>query len=105
MFADDTFGLCPRCHKTNGFINIGRSHWMHCRKHRTKWLIGSNLFSSWRYQTEGEQRAQYEAMDFGSYENVEAFFYPSIVRRVRAFLQIAARRIRIIRDRDEPAPF
>ena len=54
---DDYLGLCPHCHKTNGFINIGPSHWVFCEKHRTKWCVGSNLFSSWKSQTEAEQRA------------------------------------------------
>ena len=27
--SDDTgyFGLCPTCHKTDGYLNVGSSHW------------------------------------------------------------------------------
>jgi hypothetical protein len=74
---DGHFGVCPHCHKTDGFINIGRCHWMFCREHRSTWCIGSNLFSSWRSETEGEQLAQYEALDFDKYETVEPYFHPS----------------------------
>ena len=105
MFADDSFGLCPRCRKTDGFINIHSDHWMHCRRHRTKWRMGSNIFSSWRHETEADQRAEYESLDFGNYEEVEPFFYPRIVRCVRDFLQITARRVRIIRGQGDECPF
>jgi hypothetical protein len=56
--SDDTgyFGLCPTCHKTDGYLNVGRSHWFVCDEHRTKWCAGANLFSSWREETEAEQR-------------------------------------------------
>jgi uncharacterized Zn finger protein (UPF0148 family) len=41
-------GGCPYCGQNEGYMNIGRSHWDSCSKHKTKWLIGENLFSSWR---------------------------------------------------------
>jgi hypothetical protein len=68
--VDDYFGVCPHCGKTDGYINIGRSHWMFCREHRVKWWIGSNIFSSWRYQTEAEQEAQYNALSFGDFRDL-----------------------------------
>ena len=92
MFADDYFGLCPRCHWTDGYINLGCDQWFYCRRHRTKWCSGSNLLDSWRFETKAEQRAEYEAMDFGSYERVESFFYPRIVTRIHyVYLRIVAR--------------
>ena len=103
---DDDFGLCPHCHKTNGFISIGPSHWFFCDKHRTKWCVGSNLFSSWKSQTEAEQRAKYEAMDFGDYKEVTPFFYPAIVRNTKHFFARLFYRIggRFAR-RQEECPF
>jgi hypothetical protein len=65
------FGGCPKCGGTDGCANISKSHWYYCREHKTQWCVGVNLFSSWRHQTEAEQREWYEANDFGSYEEVE----------------------------------
>jgi hypothetical protein len=74
--SKDYFGTCPHCHDCGGYINVGRSHWFFCDEHKVRWLIGSNLFSCWRYQTEEEQRAIYDAMRFGGYQNVEPYFPP-----------------------------
>ena len=49
---DLCFGNCPQCHKTNGCYSVGRDHWYVCHTHRTKWYIGSNLFSCWRGMSE-----------------------------------------------------
>jgi hypothetical protein len=68
--SDGYFGLCPKCHKSDGYINVGRNHWGLCEEHRTKWCIGSNLFSSWRDEHEAEQRRQYNALRFGTFEEV-----------------------------------
>ena len=45
-------GSCPECSKCFGMMNIGREHWGYCDDHKTKWHVGSNLFSSWRVQNE-----------------------------------------------------
>ena len=50
--TDEYFGGCPTCGKSDGYLNIGRDHWMVCHKHKTRWLVGSNLFSSWRDESE-----------------------------------------------------
>lgn len=55
------FGGCPVCGDNDGYVNIGRGHWLVCKEHRTRWFIGSNLFSSWRDETPEEQR---RAVDF-----------------------------------------
>ena len=68
---DNDFGVCPRCHKTDGYINIGRSHWFSCNKHKVCWCIGANLFSSWKDESEEDQRRIYDKLGFGSYEEVE----------------------------------
>ncbi len=46
--ADNHFGGCPHCGRNDGYLNDGRDHWFFCDSHKTKWLVGSNLFSSWR---------------------------------------------------------
>ena len=38
-------------------MNTGREHWAYCDEHKTKWIVGSNLFSSWREQTEEDWSA------------------------------------------------
>jgi hypothetical protein len=65
------WGVCPVCHKTDGFANAGRTHIFFCREHRTRWVIGSNLFSCWRDETEEEQRALYDRLELGEFEEVE----------------------------------
>jgi hypothetical protein len=70
------FGTCPHCRDYDGWINIGRGHWFYCDRHKVKWCVGSNLFGEWRDETEEQQRAIYEAKDFGSYQNVEPYHPP-----------------------------
>jgi hypothetical protein len=47
----DYFGGCPVCGQHDGYLNIYRAHFFHCRRHRTCWQVGENLFRSWRQQT------------------------------------------------------
>jgi len=63
------WGDCPKCGRNDGYLNIGRGHWFICDKHKTKWFIGENLFSSWRQQTQ-ETWARNSAL-LASYEEVE----------------------------------
>ena len=53
------FGGCPTCGLNDGCFSIGRDHWFVCHQHKTKWWIGSNLFSSWRELTEEEHTRNY----------------------------------------------
>ena len=48
----DYFGGCPFCRCLDACLNIGREHWYVCHTHRVKWLVGENLFSSWRHGSE-----------------------------------------------------
>jgi hypothetical protein len=66
------FGVCPQCHKNDGFINVGKSHWFFCKDHKVRWCVGVNLFSSWKDQTEEDQRKIYDEVDFSSFEDVES---------------------------------
>jgi hypothetical protein len=65
------WGVCPVCHQTDGCINIGKAHWYFCKEHKTRWCVGANLFSTWRTQTEEEQRAIYDGLDFGTFTDVK----------------------------------
>ena len=49
------FGGCPQCHRNDGYHrNVGRTHWYFCTEHKTKWVWGSNLDSSWRTDSEDD---------------------------------------------------
>jgi hypothetical protein len=74
------FGLCPHCRNADGLLNVGSDHWYFCDVHKTKWYVGSKLFS-WRDQTEDEQRQHYEAKGFGEYEEVKPVFPPSLIQQ------------------------
>jgi hypothetical protein len=50
--VEDYFGGCPECGKCDRILNVGRDHWSVCFEHKNKWHVGSNLFSSWREETE-----------------------------------------------------
>jgi hypothetical protein len=50
--TEEYFGGCPECGQTDGYLNLGRDHWFVCDQHRTKWWIGSNVFSCWRNETQ-----------------------------------------------------
>lgn len=43
--TDEYFGGCPHCGNSDVCRTIGRDHWMCCETHKTKWWVGSNLFS------------------------------------------------------------
>jgi hypothetical protein len=74
--ADGYFGWCPHCRNNDGYLNVGRSHWFVCDEHKTKWCIGANLFSSWRDETEEEQRHLYYERGIDKYQEVEPVFPP-----------------------------
>ena len=67
----DRFGLCPKCLRNDGFLNIERDHWYHCRTHKLKWWIGSNLFSCWQLEDELRWRANAEFL--AGYTEIEEF--------------------------------
>jgi hypothetical protein len=97
----DHFGTCPHCHDYDGRINVGRGHWLFCDAHKVRWWVGSNLFSDWRYQTEEEQRAIYDAKGFGSYRDVEPY-YPPLTDAER---EEAAKLERRFSDEESELPF
>ena len=66
-FCDD-FGVCPKCGRHDGYLNLHRAHYFVCHAHRFKWCVGENLFSSWRCQSEAEFRRN--ALDIRSYDEI-----------------------------------
>jgi hypothetical protein len=67
---DKHFGWCPECGRSDGYVNIGRSHVFYCDAHRTRWSAGSNLFSSWRYEDEATWARNAEHV--GPYREVDS---------------------------------
>jgi hypothetical protein len=67
---ENYFGVCPICQRQNGYLNDGRDHWFVCDRHKTKWYVGSNLFSSWRHLTKEESFAQVDCL--ARYREVKA---------------------------------
>jgi hypothetical protein len=67
--TDDYFGLCPTCKMNDGYLNLGRDHWFVCHEHRVRWPFGSNLFASWRQETESDWDKTWERI--GGYEVIE----------------------------------
>src|SRR5215216_6505131 len=66
-----SFGVCPECEKSDGYINVGRGHWFFCKAHKVKWCVGSNLFSGWREETEEEQRRAYDEIGMGYFTEIK----------------------------------
>ena len=48
------FESCPICHRYDVCLNDWKEHWLVCHRHKTKWRIGDNLFSSWKHETEAD---------------------------------------------------
>lgn len=49
--ADEDYSRtkCPACHKeTEGYMNVGRGHWIVCDRCQIRHWIGENLFSCWK---------------------------------------------------------
>ncbi len=49
---DDHFGNCPMCQRIDAFLNVERSHFAVCHRHRISWYVGWNLFDFWRHEYE-----------------------------------------------------
>ena len=69
--TDEYFGGCPTCGKNDGYLNVARDHWMVCHEHKARWLVGSNLFSSWRDESEEDwQRNEYRMNGYAEVEPI-----------------------------------
>jgi hypothetical protein len=62
---------CPECGKDSPYVNVGRTHVCYCTGCQVSWVWGSNLTDSWKYQTEAEQRAEYEAAGIDRMRRIE----------------------------------
>jgi hypothetical protein len=50
------------------------------------WCIGWNLFSSWQYETEAEQRLAYDTIGLGSFTEVKPMpWRPTLRERLRTW--------------------
>lgn len=49
--AKKQWGVCPECGDTDGYLNVGRTHWFVCHEHRIAWNVGEGIFSTWRDET------------------------------------------------------
>ncbi|MDQ3506929.1 MAG: hypothetical protein M3494_02770 [Actinomycetota bacterium] len=65
----DHFGGCPKCGGNDGCLNVGRSHWFVCRRHKVRWFVGANLFSNWRHEEDWEWEEN--AKELEGYEEAE----------------------------------
>lgn len=81
---DSHFGECPECGRNDGYLNAGKTHRFYCRQDRTAWYVGSNLFSSWRDETEAEQRAKWADIDMESFRDVKPVHDGATIRWLRA---------------------
>jgi hypothetical protein len=54
------FGVCPVCFSSDGYLNVGRTHWFVCHEHGLRWCAGANLFSSWRRETQADWDANWD---------------------------------------------
>lgn len=61
-------GLCPKCGKSDGYVNLGKEHWIICRDHKFKWFVGVNLFDGWQNQTVAQ--AQSIELMLNSYKEI-----------------------------------
>lgn len=69
------FGTCDKGHASYIF-NVWRDQWMACDICKVKWLIGTNLFSSWRSETQADWDANIERHK--DYKEIEpAGWYPA----------------------------
>jgi hypothetical protein len=70
----DYFGGCPKCGRSDGLYNVYKEHWFVCHTHKVRWTIGSNILSSWRDETELEQRERWEVV--ADYEDIKGGSLP-----------------------------
>jgi len=93
MGRNEYFGMCPRCFEDGEeyeavYCNIERNHCYYCDKHKLFWVIGSNLFSSWREETEKDWRLNSEKLN--QYTEIEEFHPEDLFNlRMQQFQEIA----------------
>jgi len=68
-YREEHYGNCPKCGKTDGYVNISCNHWFVCHEHKNKWFAGSSLFSGWENETEIDWLGN--AVLLGRYADIE----------------------------------
>lgn len=68
-YQEMRYGNCPVCRYTDGLVNISCNHWFVCHRHKTKWFVGSNLFSDWQLEREVDWLGN--AVLLGQYREVQ----------------------------------
>jgi hypothetical protein len=63
-------GDCPRCGRNDGHLNVYKSHWFICKRHKMKWYAGYDLFPSWQEETEEDWRRNAKTLSL--YQEVRA---------------------------------
>lgn len=65
--ADDYFGLCPECHRTDGHVtDFTGLDYFACVEHRKRWLVGANLFP----QDGAEPKQRFTWEDAAGFEDI-----------------------------------
>lgn len=49
---NDVVGGCSYCGRYSEVLNVGRTHFAICEPHNVYWIVGANLFSSWRHESQ-----------------------------------------------------
>ncbi len=73
--AEHYFGGCPRCGKSDGYLNVGRVHVFVCDEHRTAWSGGVDMFSDWHLETQADWDANARKLE--DYKEVEPIHNPA----------------------------
>lgn len=79
--TDEYFGGCPHCGQTDGYLNVGKSHYFTCKTHRVYWGIGSGLFSSCQYESQAKWKKNAQMLE--QFTEVEPI-YPEVEAGVLA---------------------
>lgn len=88
MSDDGYFGLCPICHKHDGYRNAGRTHVFFCKVHKLSWGGDVDILSTWRFETEEQQRKAWQEIGLGTFQRVEPYFPPGTITE-QAFSPLA----------------
>ena len=78
--TDEPFGGCPHCRQNDGYVITGPELWFVCDRHKTKWCVGWNPFSSWCDQD--EEAAKRTRFKLSEYMIVKPI-YPDLIMGAR----------------------
>lgn len=72
------FGVCPVCGRNDdGYLDIGRTRWGVCHKHKNKWVIRTDRSSDWEGQTEADYWVNSHQIE--DYEDIGSVRYPVVL--------------------------